>query len=651
MNDERALCVKMRASRAGEHVSGAERIVPESAVPRTLAALARRALAHSKGRPDFVNLKVEETGEVELLDALPVATNETATPEEGRAVAARLLAADGIGRVDEIMDLFAESYSMRGAMLVDADTLERLEPDRARGVRATRMDSAASLSHGAASCSKNHFAEALVLATKVANAPGIVGEICVSDDPDYVTGYVASRNIGYQRITVVKNPGDPHGGRIFLYRGPRENVAETIRYLERQAVIVDCGAADRLGAPGAAGSRFASIAAELDGMSKAGLSRKCRTMASPTGPVAKVVDAAGRERDLLTMASNDYLDLARDSRVVDAAAEAVRRWGAGSGGSRLTTGTQPPHVALERHLAAFKGTEAAVLYATGYMANVGVLTALAGKGDVIFSDELNHASIIDGCRLSGAEVAVYPHGDMDTLAAMLAGARGFRRRVAVSDGVFSMDGDILDLPRFLDICRAADAFSVVDEAHATGVVGATGRGLAEHFGCGKPDVAVGTLSKALGSEGGYACVSAELADYLRNKSRPFIFSTAPGAGAVAAGDAALAVLEAEPWRVARLRANVALFVAELAKRGVVARTDSAIVPIIVGDERRAVAAAAELEAAGFLVSPIRYPTVAKGAARLRVAIMSAHTPEELTAAAEAISLVAPATKLTAAKAI
>lgn len=620
----------MRASRNGEHVSGAERIVLECDVAKTLSSLAERALNHSKGRPDFINLKVEDPGEIRRLTALDVVTNATATPEEGRSKAIELLKAAGVDRAAEVMDLFRDSYDMRGAMLVDADTLERLEPDRDRGVRATRMDAAESLC-GGVSCGKNHFAEAIVLATKVANAPGIVGEVCVSDDPDYVTGYVAAKGIGYQRITVMKDMGDPCGGRIFLYRGAREGVADAIRYLEGQSVVVE-GARLPVSA-----QRTASIAAEMDAIASEGLSRRCRVLDAATGPTASVECADGCVRNLVVMASNDYLDLARDPRITEAAAAAARRWGAGSGGSRLTTGTQPPHVALERHLAAFKGTEAAVLYATGYMANVGLLTALAGKGDVIFSDRLNHASIIDGCRLSGADVAVYRHADMSDLERALASAGGARRKIVVSDGVFSMDGDILYLPRFLEICRAYGAISIVDEAHATGVVGETGRGLSEHFGCGHPDVMVGTLSKALGAEGGFACTSWEIADYLVNRSRPFIFSTAPGAAAVAAGDAALSVLEAEPWRVAQLKRNVAFFVSELAARGISASTESAIVPVLVGDERRAVEVAARLESSGFLVSAIRYPTVARGAARLRVAIMCSHASDQLAAAARAIS--------------
>ena len=620
-------CVKMRASRDGAHVSGAERIVSAADAPAVAAQLTRRALGHPKGVPDSVNVKIEPAGEIMRLKALPVATNATSTPAEGRALAAELLRGAGVTRIDEIMELFRETYAMRGAMLLDADTLERLEPDRARGVRATRMDDADSLAKGTAAA-KNHFAEAIVLATKVQHAPGIVGEICVSDDPDYVTGYVATREIGYQRITVIKEKGDPAGGRIFLYRGPREQVPETIRFLERQSVLVE----DVPVLPKPEGeARWDRLAADLAAVEAEGLGRRCRTSCAPTGPIA-VVDG----RRLLVLSSNDYLDLARDPRVTDAAADAARRWGAGSGGSRLTTGTQPPHVALEEHLARFKGCESALAYGTGYMANVGAITALAGRGDVVFSDELNHASIIDGCRLSGATVVVYRHNDMLDLERRIAGFGASRRRLVVSDAVFSMDGDMLDLPRFLDVCRRHDAFSMIDEAHSTGVLGATGRGICEHFGCGLPDILMGTLSKALGSAGGFVCGSALLTGWLRSRSRPFIFSTAPGAPAMAAADAALSVLEAEPWRVARVRENAEFLASELTRLGVEASTRSAIVPIRVGDEREAVRVSEVLLAEGFLVPAIRYPTVARGSARLRVAVMSSHSREDLSRAAAAI---------------
>ena len=622
--DERLFTVKMRASRGGRHVSGAERIVPAGRIAQTLSALADRALRHSKGSPDFINLKAEAAGGVLRLPALPVTTFEVVSAEEGWAKAAEILRGAGVARADEICGRFRETYALRGAMLLDADTLERLDPSGDRGVRATNMDSSSPSPANA----KNHFAEALVLASKVVSAPGIVGEVCMSDDPDYVTGYVATRSSGYCRITKLKEPGDESGGRIFLYRGRREDVAATIDYLERQAVLVDTAAPDASAAP----RRFASLERELAEIAAAGLRREPRTVDGREG--CRVV-VGGRE--LVSFASNDYLGLACDPQVAEVAAEAVRRHGVGSGASRLVTGTLPPHVELERRLAAFKGGESAIVFATGYMANVGAISAIAGKGDVVFSDALNHASIIDGCRLSGAEVVVYPHLDMDALDERLARYGAYRRRLVVSDGVFSMDGDMLDLPRFLDVCRRHDAFSMVDEAHALGVVGATGRGLCEHFGCGHPDLMMGTLSKALGSAGGYVAGSAAVVEYLRQRARPYIFSTAPDVAAVAGALAALGRLESEPGRVARLRENVRVFVAALAENGVEVSTESAIVPIPVGDEREAVRASEKLAERGFLVPAIRYPTVARGAARLRAAVQYWHEESDLFAAARSVA--------------
>ena len=629
MSDDRLFAVKMRAARAGEHISGAERIVPADDIPALVSALAERALHHAKGAPDEINLKAEEAGEIVYLEALPVSTHVTQTPEEGRVVAARLLAGAGITRIDEIMARFAETYAMRGAMLLDADTLERLEPDPARGVRATYMDatvkkrqecrfpdehhlSGKRRSRCFDSSVKNHFAEAVVLATKVANAPGIVGEICVSDDPDYVTGYVATKEIGYCRITTIKEKGDPCGGRIFLYRGPREGVPKTIEYLQKQCVlvVVPPGGSGvpplREPPPGRSGVSpllDEALAIDLREAAFQGLLRICRA----------------RPANLLSFASNDYQNLAEDPRLKEAACAAIQRHGAGSGASRLVTGTLPEHVRLERHLASFKGTEDAIVWATGYMANVGTISALVGKGDAVFSDALNHASIIDGCRLSRADVFVYRHGDMDDLARQLDAAGPRRRTLVVSDAVFSMDGDILDLPKFLAACRRAGAVSMIDEAHATGVLGATGRGLTEHYGC-KPDIILGTLSKALGSEGGFVCASRTVCDYLRNRSRSFIFSTAPGPGAMAAADTALSILENEPGRAAALRAKASRFAMELNTLGVACATQSAIVPIPVGDEHLASEVSAALEREGVLIPAIRYPTVARGAARLRAAM-------------------------------
>ena len=627
MSDTRLFSVKMRASQGGEHVSGAERIVAPAAAPETAALLVKRALAHSKGTPDFISLKVAETSGVLRIKALPVATESASTPRDGLAIAERLLREAGVRRAAEVVAMMTEANPMRGAMLVDADTLERLEPDKARGVRATCMDAAGAQGRLPASA-KNHYAEAIVLASKVASAPGMVAEICISDDPGYVTGYVASRAIGYRRITCMKENGDGRGGRIFICKGIAADPSETIRFLETTPVLVE----DIPALGGAASEkRFDEIDQELDAIRKDGLWRATRVLDSRLGHVA-TMDG----RDVAVLSSNDYLGLAKDPRVENAAAEAARRFGAGTGGARLTTGTQPLHAKLEERLASFFGSEAAVAYATGYMANVGAISALAGKGDVIFSDELNHASIIDGCRLSGADIVVYRHRDMDDLAGKLSLSGGYRRRLVVSDGVFSMDGDIAPLPAILDLCRRYDAFSFIDDAHAVGVLGRTGRGTAEHFGCARADLTVGTLSKALGSEGGFVCTSRELADYLVNRSRAYIFSTSPAPASVGAAIEALGILDAEPGLVERLRANVAHFTAELHKRGIEAQTQTAIVPIAIGDEGKAVAVAARLLEQGFMIPAIRYPTVARGKARLRVAISAAHDYGTLAAAAEAI---------------
>ncbi len=611
----------MRASQQNRHISGAERIVPEECVAATAGELVSRAMSHSKGQPDFVNVKIESADQPMELPALTATTREAATPEAGWGIVKQLLAESGFRRVDEIIGLFSQTYPMRGAMLLDADTLERLEPDRERGVRATYMDAADS-SKRTAPTAKNHFSEALVLATKVVNTPGIVGEICMSDDPDYVTGYVATKTLGYVRITCLKRRGDPAGGRIFLYRGSKERVSETVEFLQcRRVLVTGVPSSPPTKTETAAVDPLSELDGELDEIRRAGLWRSVRV--SPP--------------QLQSFADNDYLGLSEDPRLKAAAVAAIAEFGTGSGASRLVTGTKPPHLQLERHLAAFKGTEDAVVWATGYMANVGAISALAGKGDAIFSDELNHASIVDGCRLSRAEVFIYRHNDLDDLSAKIAQAGPRRRRLAVTDAVFSMDGDWVDLPRFLELCRANGVISMIDEAHATGVMGDTGRGLCEHFGCGHPDILMGTLSKALGCEGGYVCASRMVCDYLRNRSRSFIFSTAPCPATAAAADCALTILEEKPGLVLVVRNKAAAFAALLAERGMPVQSGSAIIPVMVGDEKRASAVSQALERRGFLVPAIRYPTVARGQARLRVAISARMEKKDLEALADAIA--------------
>lgn len=640
--------IRMRASRARsrhrpEHISGAERIVAGEAVPAIAEELARRALTHPKGRPDSIHISVEALDEGALLrvPALPARALSCPDAEAGLRLAAGLLREAGVPGPEAVIRLLLESPPLRGAMLVDADTLERLEPDRERGVRATRMDMAPASALPLAPDGKRHYREAAVLAAKVCAAPHIVAELCISDDPDYVTGYVAAPGLGYVRIERLKAAGSPRGGRVFLYRGPREAVADTVAFLERRPVLVEnvpppppftkeAGADEPRGARRP--HRLAFVEEELDRLKAGGLYRKMEACASAPGPR---VCRAGPE--LLELASGDYLGLAAEPRVLDAAAEALAAFGADTGGSRLTTGTLPLHGRLESGLAAFAGSEAALLFSSGYAANVGLLPALCGKGDVIFSDSLNHASIIDGCRLSGARVLVYPHNDMAALD-RLAREHPGRRRVVVSDAVFSMGGDVADLPGLMEVAGRHGLITVLDEAHALGVIGRTGRGIAEHFGLSGagPDIFTGSLSKALGADGGYARGPARLMEWLRHRARSFVFSTALSAAPVGAALAALAILREEPGRVARLRENAAFFRACLRDWDVEAPGETAIVPLMAGDERVAMDAAERLREASIHISAIRYPTVARGAARLRAALRADHERHELArAAAEA----------------
>jgi 6-carboxyhexanoate--CoA ligase len=472
---------------------------------------------------------------------------------------------------------------------------------------------------------------------------------CVSDDPHYVTGYVATRAGGYVRITCLKEDGDANGGRIFLFRGDSTTAARCIEFLEHTPVLVhraplippaptetSPSPTTRSGAA-AAPDKWRFMRAALTAQREQNLCRSLTEIATPPAPTVQV---AGRS--LLLLASNNYLDLANEPRVKEAAAQAALTYGAGSGGARLLTGNQPPHSQLERQLAAFKGVEAALLFSTGYQANVGTIAAIADAEWTIFSDELNHASIIDGCRLSKAKIVVYPHNNMTALRTLLTRERPTRGLI-VSDAVFSMDGDIVDLPALLELSDEFNLLTLLDEAHATGVLGVTGRGVCEHFNLSrKPDIIIGTGSKALGSIGGFAAGSRLLIDFLLNRARSFIFSTALPASAVAATAQALTIIENEPWRVAKLQTNRQIFCRELQTRGLLATGEnlaapgSAIIPIIVGDEAAAMRAAQELLARGVFLSAIRYPTVARGQARLRVALSAGHSAPDLITAAQVI---------------
>jgi glycine C-acetyltransferase/8-amino-7-oxononanoate synthase len=374
------------------------------------------------------------------------------------------------------------------------------------------------------------------------------------------------------------------------------------------------------------------VAARLEELRERGLHRRLRLIEGPQGPR---VTLDGRE--VLLLCSNDYLGLASDPRVREAAAEAALRFGAGSGASRLISGNMAIHTELEEALAAFKGYERALLFGSGYLANNGAIAALAGPGEVVFSDELNHASIIDGCRLARAETVVYRHNDTEHLEALLRAAPG-RPALIVTDGVFSMDGDVAPLPELLELARRYGARLMVDEAHATGALGPGGRGAVSAAGLsGEVDVVMGTMGKALGSYGAYVCASAETVDYLVNRARPFIFSTAPPPPVVGAARAALGVLEAEPERVDKLIANAEVLREALAAEGLVATASTTqIVPIEIGEAEPTMALCERALERGVFAQGIRPPTVPEGSSRLRFTVMATHEPEELRQAAVAV---------------
>lgn len=371
----------------------------------------------------------------------------------------------------------------------------------------------------------------------------------------------------------------------------------------------------------------------LKQLRRAGLYRQRRVIESAPG--ARVM-LDGTE--VLLLCSNDYLGLAGHPAVRAAAGDAAERWGAGAGASPLVSGYMAIHRELEEELAEFKGHEACVLFGSGFLANVGVIAALAGPGDVILSDALNHASLIEGCRLSRAETIVYDHCDLDSLAAGLERAAG-RPAVIVTDAVFSMDGDLAPLAEIIELADRHQARVVVDEAHATGVVGPGGRGLVAALGAERDvDVVVGTLGKSLGGYGAFACCDRTMAEFLVNRARTLIFSTALPPASVAAALAALRIVRDEPAIVDRMRRNAAVLRRELAGRGfAVAAGQMPIVPIIVGDPRDATALCDAALSGGVYVQAIRPPTVPDGTSRLRVVATAAHTEDDLWAAAATLA--------------
>jgi 8-amino-7-oxononanoate synthase len=367
---------------------------------------------------------------------------------------------------------------------------------------------------------------------------------------------------------------------------------------------------------------------ELDALEQKKLRRRLLTH---DGPQSTLLSIDGR--DLINFGSNDYLALAADPRLAGAVAEAAAREGWGSGASPLVTGHAALHRRLEQRLAEFEGVEAALLFSSGFAANLGAIAALVGPGDVVYCDRKNHASLFDGCRLSRADVRVYPHNDCRRLAEMLEDKKSYRRRLIVTDGLFSMDGDLAPLVELCDLAERFDAMLLVDEAHATGVFGAGGRGVAEHLGVEhRVHVRVGTLSKALACVGGFVAGSRPLVEWLVNRARPYVFSTAGPPAASAAAITALDIIQEEPHRRETLLACAKSLREELARQGWnTGASASQIIPIIVGEPERALSLSAKLREHGFFVPAIRPPTVPEGEACLRISLTAGHTEEMISA--------------------
>ncbi|AAU23459.1 glycine C-acetyltransferase [Bacillus sp. FSL K6-1109] len=378
---------------------------------------------------------------------------------------------------------------------------------------------------------------------------------------------------------------------------------------------------------------FNFLASELNTMKENGTFQELPIIESMQGSTVKM-----KGKDIIQLSSNNYLGLTSHPRLQKAAEEAVKRYGAGTGSVRTIAGTFTMHDELEKKLASFKNTEAALVFQSGFTANQGILSSILTKDDLVISDELNHASIIDGIRLTKAGKKVYQHADMEDLEKILKKSMNYRMRLIVTDGVFSMDGDIAPLPEIVRLAEQYDAFVMVDDAHASGVLGENGRGTVHHFGLdGKVHIQVGTLSKAIGVLGGYAAGSKVLIDYLKHKGRPFLFSTSHPPAVTAACIEAVNVLMEEPSLIKKLWDNTAYFKKELEKIGLpLIKSETPITPILIGDEAEACRFSNTLFELGLFAQAIVFPTVPKGKARIRTIMTAQHSKEELDKALEII---------------
>jgi glycine C-acetyltransferase len=380
------------------------------------------------------------------------------------------------------------------------------------------------------------------------------------------------------------------------------------------------------------------LSEQLEAWRKAGTYQRLRVLESACEPVSRF---DGHE--VINLASNNYLGLADHPKLIEAQVEAAKKFGAGSGAVRTISGTMSLHLELERRIAEFKQTEASVVFQSGFAANAGTVSAILGPEDHIVSDALNHASIIDGCRLSRAKIHVFPHKDTaaaDKLLEDLAGTSG--RKLLITDGVFSMDGDIGPLPALVEIAERHGAIMMIDDAHSSGVLGRNGRGTVDHFGLhGRVDIQVGTLSKAIGVLGGYVCGSRDLIEFLYHRGRPFLFSTSHPPAVAAACLAAFDILEQEPERIQTLWDNTRYFKNALKNAGFdIGESETPITPIMIGDAKVAHVYSAALFDNGLLATGIGYPTVPEGKARVRTIVTATHTRELLDRATEILARVA-----------
>lgn len=365
---------------------------------------------------------------------------------------------------------------------------------------------------------------------------------------------------------------------------------------------------------------------ELQQIQEKGLFRTLRTMNAASDP-----ETILEGKKILLFSSNNYLGLANDPRLKEKAIEAIQQFGIGSGGSRLTTGNFCLHEQLEQDIAAFKGKEASLIFGSGFLANVGIISSLMESGDVILSDALNHASIIDGCRLSNADTLIYHHVDMNDLEKKLQRTSSYRRKLIVTDGVFSMDGNIAPLPAIVQLAQKYGAMVMVDDAHATGVLGKTGAGTAEYFGLtNQIELLMGTLSKSVGSEGGYVAASQSMIHYLRNKARTFIFQTSLSPGVIAASIEGIRIIHEERERRIQLLENAEFLRTGLKKAGFsLVDGTTPILAVLIGSAQDAVRFSKRLEEEGIFAPAIRPPTVPEGMSRIRLTVIATHRRGQL----------------------